>query len=140
MSFSRNNNLIEDVANDLDPSNDVVNVIHPEQTKPVKIEAPRNIGFNTFRFTAYGSTPIRLMGEDPARLRALITSDTNADIQIGDYAAVQNSANYSGFALPVHQNGGIELQTTNEVWAVYNNATTTASVVVYVYIERQVNE
>lgn len=134
MSFSRNNNLIEDPANDLDPTFNGINEIHaPATTAPVKLERNPNIDFNTLTFTCYGSTPIRLVGADPARIRMLVTAENNTDVLIGTNADV---AQLKGFKLPQHANGGIELQTTQELWAVYNNASTTASQVIYVYTER----
>jgi hypothetical protein len=135
MSFSRNENLIEDVGNDLDPTFNGLNEIHaPAVAIPVKLERNPNIDFNTLTLTVYGSTPIRLVGADPARLRMLITAENNTDLVIGSNADVAQS---KGFKLPQHANGGVELQTTQELWITYVNASTTASQVVYVYTERQ---
>ena len=134
MSFSRNNNLIEDVGNDLDPTFNGINEIHsPAIAKPVKLEQNPNVDFNTLVLTVYGSTPIRLVGADPARIRMLVTAENNTDLVIGTNADVAQS---KGFKLPQHANGGIELQTTQEVWITYVNASTTANQVVYVYTER----
>ena len=134
MSFSRNENLIEDVTNDLDPTfNGLHEIVAPDVAKPTKIERNPNIDFNTLTLSVYGSTPIRLVGADPARLRMIITAENNTDLVIGTNADVAQS---KGFKLPQHANGGIELQTTQEVWITYVNASTTASQVVYVYTER----
>ena len=134
MSFSRNENLIEDVSNDLDPTFNGINEIHSENvSKPQKLEKNLNVDFNTLVLTVYGSTPIRLVGADPARIRMLITAENNTDVVIGTSADVAQS---KGFKLPQHANGGVELQTTQELWATYINASTTASQVIYIYTER----
>lgn len=135
MSFSRNNNLIEDVENDLDPSQKGEQVIVPGPTHPVKIQENKAVGYETLTFTVYGSTPIRILGADPARIRALLSTDSNNAVLIGQPYVVTAR---QGFRLPNHVNGGIELTTTDEVWASYDNASTTASQVVFVYVERQV--
>jgi hypothetical protein len=135
MSFSRNNNLIEDVENDLDPSNNGLNTIHPEPIHAIKIEESKSVGFETLNFTVYGSTPIRILGADPARIRALIATDSNNSVLIGAAATVTAR---QGMRLPNHVNGGLELTTTDELWASYDNASTTASQLIFIYIERQV--
>ena len=137
MSFSRNNNLIEDVENDLDPSELGINEVVSGPTHPVKIERNKAVGYETLNFTVYGSTPIRLLGADPARIKALLSTDSNNAVVIGQPYVVTAR---QGFRLPNHVNGGIEITTTDEVWATYDNASTTASQQVFVYIERQVED
>jgi hypothetical protein len=136
MSFSRNNNLIEDVENELDPSGHEVLHVQAEPTHPVKIQK-RNVGFQTISYTVYGSTAIRILGQDPARVRALIATDSNNAVLIGQPA---NVTARQGMRLPNHVNGGLEITTTDEVWATYDNASTSASQLVFVYVERLVEE
>ena len=137
MSFSRNNNLIEDVENDLDPTFNGLHEIQPTAGEPQKIEKSKNVSFQTITLTVYGSTPIRILGHDPARIRALIATDSNNSVLIGQPSVV---AARQGMRLPNHVNGGLELQTIEEVWATNDNASTTASQLVFIYIERQETE
>lgn len=137
MSFSRNNNLIEDVENDLDPTYNGQHVINPEPGQPQKIEKSKNISFQTLTLTVYGSTPIRIVGHDPARIRMLVATDSNNSVLIGQQPVVSQR---QGMRLPNHVNGGIELQTIEEVWATNDNASTSASQLIFVYIERQETE
>ena len=135
MSFSRNNNLIDDPENDLDPTNEQVTQVVPEANHATEIPYNDAVGFNTLTLTLTANTPVRLFGHDVARKRALINTSANADVLIGDNATVYSG---QGFNMTNHNAGGaIELQTTEEVWATYVAASGT--VVVYVYIERTVN-
>jgi hypothetical protein len=134
MAFSRNENLIDDVTNDIDPTFNGLHEIHADNmSKPEKLEKNPNVDFNTLVLTVYGSTPIRIVGADPARIRMLITAENNTDVVIGTSSDVAQS---KGFKLPQHANGGIELQTTQELWATYINASTTANQTIYIYTER----
>ena len=137
MTFSRNNNLIEDPENDLDPTNNGLHAIHETPGVAQKIEKSKNVSFQTLTLTVYGSTPIRILGHDPARIRALIATDSNNAVLIGQPSVV---AARLGMRLPNHVNGGLELQTIEEVWATYDNASTTASQLIFIYIERQETE
>ena len=137
MTFSRNNNLIEDPENDLDPTNNGLHAIHETPGVAQKIEKSKNVSFQTLTLTVYGSTPIRILGHDPARIRALIATDSNNAVLIGQPSVVSARL---GMRLPNHVNGGIELQTIEEVWATYDNASTTASQLIFIYIERQETE
>jgi hypothetical protein len=130
MAFSRNENLIEDVGNDLDPTFNGVNEIHaPAETKPVKLEKNPNIDFITLKISV-GATPVRILGQDPARLRTLVSSQNGNVLYLGTNADVSQG---KGFVPPLYSSGSIELQTTQEVWSV---APASADVL-FIYVERQ---
>jgi hypothetical protein len=138
MSHSRNNNLITDNDEDLDPSGEgLVHVIAPEG-KPQKLpETSKAVGFNSFRLNLTARQPVKLIGHDPARLRMLLNTSINADVLIGDQSTVTG---LQGFNLTTHNAGGsIEIDTTEEIWIVLDSATPSDTVIVYVWIERSVS-
>lgn len=135
MSHSNSNNLIEEPQNDLDPTNqDYVEVI-PEANHTTKLYAQSaNVGFNSSTLTLTQNVPVRLVGHDPARLRMLLNISANQDVLIGDQSTVSIG---QGFNLTNHNAGGaIEINTTEEVWAV---STASAAVQLYIWIERSVS-
>jgi len=138
VSHSRNNNLIANDDEDLDPTGEgLVNVQAPEGRPQKLAEVSNKVGFNSFRLTLTARQPVKLIGHDPARLRMLLNSSANADIYIGDQSTVTN---LQGFNLTNHNAGGsIEIDTTEEIWVVYDDATPTNTVIVYVWIERSVS-
>lgn len=138
MSHSRNNNLIASDDEDLDPTHDgLVSVTAPEAEIQKLTETNKYVGFNSFQLTLFGNQPQKLIGADPARLRMLLNISANQQVFIGDQSAVSN---LFGFALTNHNAGGaIEINTNDEIWVVYKDATITNSLTLWVWIERATN-
>lgn len=138
MSHSRNNNIIESDDSDLDPTGYQLETVEAPQAEPIKIPAvSKSVGFNTLTYTLYGNQPQKLVGADPARLRMLLNVSGNVDCLIGDASTV-NSLN--GFNLTNHNAGGsIEIDSNEEIWVVYKDATTTNSITLWAWIERSVS-
>ena len=136
MSHSRNNNLIDDPENELDPDGNGLITVEPEPVRKNIFERSKNIGFNSNTFTLYGSQPIRIVGHDPARQKLLINMSANVDVLLGDQATTYAG---QGFNITNHNSGGaIEINTTEEIWAVLKDPVLTNTVTVYVWIERSV--
>jgi len=138
MSHSRNNNLIASMDEDLDPTGqELVEVQAPEAMPQKLTTVSKNVGFNSFRLTLNARIPAKLIGHDPARLRMLLNISANANVYIGDQSTVTNLL---GFNLTNHSAGGsIEVDTNDEIWIVYDSATPTDTIIVYVWIERSVS-
>ena len=141
MSYSRNNNLVASYDEDLDPTNDGLVIIQAPEGEPQKLSAvSKSVGFNTFKLTLFGNQPQKLIGADPARLRMLLNIENttpSSNVFIGDQSSITN---LFGFNLTNHNAGGsIEINTTDEIWIVYKDATITNKVETYVWIERATN-
>ena len=139
MSHSRNNNIIESDDSDLDPTGYQLETVQAPEAKPIKIpEVSKSIGFNTLTYTLFGNQPQKLVGADPARLRMLINVSANQDVLIGDASTV---AGLRGFNMTNHNSGGaIEINSSEEIWVVYVDATTTNSLTLWAWIERSVSQ
>lgn len=135
MSHSRNNNIIESDDSDLDPTGYQLEMVQAPPAEAIKIpEQSKSVGFNTLTYTLFGNTPQKLVGADPARLRMLINISGNNDVLIGDASTV---AGLRGFNMTNHNAGGsIEINTNDELWVVYVDATITNSVTLWAFIER----
>lgn len=136
MSHSRNNNIIESDDSDLDPTGYQLEKVVAPAAEPIKVpKITKSVGFNTLTLTLNQNEPVRLLGQDNSRLRALLNVGANQNVLIGDASTV---ANLKGFNLTVHSSGGaIEITTQNEVWVVNTGA---SGVIVYVWVERSVTE
>lgn len=139
MSHSRNNNIIESDDSDLDPTGYQLETVQAPQAEPIKIpEQSKSVGFNTLTYTLYGNQPQKLVGADPARLRMLLNTSSNADVLIGDASTV---AGLRGFNLTNHNAGGaIEIDSNEEIWVVYLDTVTTNSLTMWAWIERSVSQ
>jgi hypothetical protein len=135
MSHHKADYLVSDPDEDLDPTGAQVTQVVAQPNSMIKLNNPNAaIGFNTFTFTLTQNLPVRLVGADPARLKMLLNTSANQDVLIGDQSTVSAGL---GFNLTNHNAGGaIEINTTEEVWAISTGAT---ALQVYLYVERTVN-